>query len=191
MLCFATGAHFHLTSPPLSPPYHTLYSLGSSSGESRKFPVEVSRALTALRCLPCLVGSIATTQNDRREAVQRPLSLVEDILTSCSMLKGVAATERTPVRGERKNVETEGSASKGSRKQSKRKSKGGDDVNGIEDGVGEQARGECGDANDEVDVLRAYALEAGVGLCCLLPADTNGETGHDETIKRLTGWHER
>lgn len=125
-------------------------------------PAEVSHALASLRCLPCLVGSYATTEAARREAVQRPLGLIEDLLAVCSTPSS-AATKRASSAIE------------------------GGEVNTRADGGSERNR-----QRNEVSVLRAYALEAGVGLLCLLPAgDQGGKAERAEILERLLRWHDR
>lgn len=136
-------------------------------------PVEVSRALAALRCLPCLVGSFVTTSTEgaRREAVGRPLGLIEELFAACSAPSGVAAT----------NVV-------------KKAHGGGGNTGGEGEGEGIGLQTDAAECNThgEVIVLRAYALEAGVGLCCLLPADgQSGMAGREKTLERLLRWHER
>lgn len=164
-------------------------------------PVEVSRALAALRCLPCLLGSfVATEEGARREAVGRPLGIIEDLLAACSTPSGVAAAavNRTSsaIQGGQKSDAPAGGSSERRRKRGKGEGGKAASAGGGRDG-GEGLAGEPtgygkGNTHDEVVVLRAYALEAGVGLCCLLPADDQGGmTGRGETLERLLRWHER
>lgn len=121
-------------------------------------PVEASRAVAALRCLPCLVGSFAATEDARREAVRRPLDLIEGLLAVWSASHSSAA-----------NNERTSSATQGE-----------EEVNTAADGDSARRR-----QHNEMAVLRAYTLEAGVGLLCLLPA------GREEVLERLLRWHER
>lgn len=180
--------------PALTFPTPVLFlSFESSSAGPRTLPSGVSRALAALRCLPCLVGSFATTEGDRREGVQRPLRLIEDLLAACSRPEGgVTECSSTMLNG-RADTPTDSSAIKRGRKRGKGKSK----VEGTKNcrvgrGVGEQTdEGYRGAMDAEVAVVQAYALEAGVGLCCLVPAGERGDSGHEETLERLIRWHDR
>lgn len=109
----------------------------------------------------------------RREAVGRPLGLIEDLLAACSAPSGVAAAA----------LKRTSSAPQGGKKLGAKEARGG--------GGGQTDAGD-GITHHEVVVLRAYALEAGVGLCCLLPADAeSGAAGRGETLERLLRWHER
>lgn len=142
-------------------------------------PAEVSRALAALRCLPCVVGSFTTTEDSRREAIGRPLSLIEDLLASCDDTTAVG-----------------GLHSKRGRKRNKSNGKGegrtqGADEGTLTEGVSDQAKGERWGAHEEVLVVRAYALEAAVGLRCLLPVEEGGGASRKEASNRLGRWHER
>lgn len=165
------------------------------------------RALAALRCFPCLVGSFATTQDARREAVSRPLGLIEDLLAAaCSTPSSDAtvAAKKRPSSAIQKSVvdKPAGGCSESEpwrkRGKGKGKGKGGkatSAVEGAHDGGGEEGVG-GGEPEDEVAVLRAHALEAAVGLCALLPPDDESESesgvaGREETLGRLLRWHER
>lgn len=86
--------------------------------------------------------------------------------------------------------------SKRRKKGSKAGVDGGDNKAGAAAG-GDRAGGELPwGSREEAVVAKAYALEAAVGLCCLLPAarGTDGEddgTARDEIMARLVEWHER
>lgn len=124
-------------------------------------PAEISRALVALRCLPCLVGSFAATEGSRREAVRRPLGLIEDLLAAC-WAPNNAANKRisSALKGEVAITPADGCSERGRQ-------------------------------HNEVAVLRAYALEVGVGLLCLLPAgEQGGKVERQEIFERLLRWHE-
>lgn len=179
-----------------TPPRPTSLPTSSSSSERHSvLPVEVSRALAALRCLPCLVGSfVPAEQGARREAVGRPFGLIEELLAACPMACGdpAASMKRTSssIQGEKLDTIVDGDSGR-SRKRGKGKG-------GKTNAVVKEARGGGGEIldgdehHDEVVVLRAYALEAGVGLCCLLPGDDEGGlAGREETLGRLLQWHER
>lgn len=171
-------------------------SKSRSSEKHSVLPAEVSQALAALRCLPCLVGSSAATEGVRREAVGRPLGLIEDLLAACSASSGVAAAaiKRASSTIQTKKLDTaaDGASERGRKRG---KGEGGKATDAVEDARGGDGGGDQTDARDcnthnEVVVLQAYALEAGVGLCCLLPADQSG-MGREETLERLLRWHER
>lgn len=158
--------------------------------------MDVSRAIVALRCLPCLVGSFATTEDARRGAVGRTLGLIDELLAACSA-PGVPTIEDEGVT----NATTFDSLSSKKRHRKRRKSTGNskdesEGVMSVRKCGGEQQAGVA--VHGEVAVVRAYTLEAGVGLCCLLPAaaaaavvDGSREAGRVETLERLLGWHDR
>lgn len=154
--------------------------------------METSGALAALRCLPCVVGSFADSEGARRDAIERPLSLIEELLAVCSAVESATATAAA----KKRNLAAAGDGPGGSGSGRKRgKIKGGRVETSVE---GESGRGggeggaKGGGGDDEVAVLCAYALEAGVGLCCLLPAGNQSAKGaRGETLERLLRWHER
>lgn len=58
----------------------------------------------------------------------------------------------------------------------------------------EKERGTCGGSVvNEVAVVRAHVVEAGVGLCCLRPAERSNDStaGREDNLKRLTVWLKR
>lgn len=124
-------------------------------------PSEVSRALAALRCLPCLVGSFAATADSRREAIRRPLDLIEELLAVWP-----APHSNSAAKNKRASSATQGEEEE-------------EDITAA-DGDSERRR-----QRNEAAVLRAFALEAGVGLLCLLPAES------EEALERLLRWHGR
>lgn len=156
--------------------------------------MEVSRAVAALRCLPCLVGSFATTEDARRGAVGRTLGLIDELLVACS----APGMPRVEGEGGADAIAFDSSPSSKKRHGKRRKSKGDGKDKSKGDtpvrigGGGEQQAGFA--VHGEVAVMRAYALEAGVGLCCLLPADGadgSREAGRVDTLEKLIGWHDR
>lgn len=201
------------TPSPLPTRIHPPYSVESRSAGHSTLTAEAPRALAALRCLPCLVGSFSRTEDTRRNAIEKPLGLVEDLLAACS------AWDATPVSAdsEKGTPDTphadDGTATKRGRKRRKSASGkataavgvdkvvvagsgGDDDQSSATAGRGDQADGGFGGARngarDEMAVVQAYALEAGVGLCCLLPGDEeDGGERRGETLERLMGWHAR
>ena len=196
--------------PPNSPavsthtPVHPPSTLESRSAGHSALSAEAPRALAALRCLPCLVGSFSRTEDARRNAIERPLELIEDLLAACSAWD--AAHVSTASEKETPDTPADGSpASKRGRKRGKsangktaaaavvdKVGGGGGGDQSAAAAAGDQADGDCGGAQDEMAVLRAYALEAGVGLCCLLPGDEeDGGERRGEILERLVGWHGR
>lgn len=184
-----------LYAPPASCLIHLLPNrrFESSKSGALEVAVDVSRAIAALRCLPCLVGSFATTEDARRGAVGRALGLIDELLTACSV-PGVATVEGEGVA----DATAFDSLSSEKRHRKRRKSAGNskdesEGVTSVRKCGGEQQAGVA--MHGEVAVVRAYALEAGVGLCCLLPAaavaDGSREVGRLETLERLLGWHDR
>ncbi|CAN0258725.1 unnamed protein product [Ectocarpus sp. 6 AP-2014] len=157
-------------------------------------------------------SSFAPTASARREAAEPPLLAIEALLAACSAaLNGTEAGSENPTpsavaQGTGTPVADPGSGSgRKRRKRGEGKSGGGAAVasaagtavegssgggsdGGGGGGGGDQAGGEG--RGDEVKVLRAYALEAGVGLCCLLPGGDEG-AARKETLGRLVGWHGR
>lgn len=188
--------------PAVSPPPTRTRLHPPSSAESRSaghstLSAEAPRALAALRCLPCLVGSFSRTGDARRNAIERPLGLIEDLLAACSAWDTAAVSE-----GETPDTPPADGDPASKRGRKRRKSANGkaaaaavaDKVVG--GGDDDQADGGCGGARsgarDEMAVVRAYALEAGVGLCCLLPGDEeDGGERRGATLERLVGWHGR
>ncbi|CAB1098209.1 unnamed protein product [Ectocarpus sp. CCAP 1310/34] len=186
-------------------------SHSSSPSAHGVLPAEASRAVAALRCLPVLVGSFAATASTRREAAEPPLRAIDALLAACSTaLDGTDAGSENPTpsavaqgTGTPAADPVSGSGRK-RRKRGKGKSGGGaaaaagtalegssgvgSDGGGGGGGGGDQAGGEG--RGDEFKVLRAYTLEAGVGLCCLLPGGDKG-SARKETLERLVGWHGR
>lgn len=186
-------------------------SSSSSPSAHGVLPAEASRALAALRCLPVLVGSFAATASARREAAEPPLRAIEALLAACSAaLNGTEAGSENPTPSAVAQCTGTPAADPGSgsgrkrRKPGKGKSGGGaaaasaagTAVEGSSGGSSDGGGGGGGDQagregrGDEVKVLRAYALEAGVGLCCLLPGGDEG-AARKETLERLVGWHGR
>lgn len=129
------------------------------------------------------MGSFAATEGARREAVRRPLGLIEDLLAVCSAPNSAAGAA----------IKRASSAIQGEEGQ-RGTSAGGKATPSVEEayrGGGRDQPGKGG-YSDEVAVLRAYALEAGVGLFCLLPADDQGGMAErEEILERLLRWHER
>lgn len=193
---------------------HPPYSVESRSAGHSTLAAEAPRALAALRCLPCLVGSFSRTEDTRRNAIEKPLGLIEDLLAACS------AWDAAPVSAdsEKETPDTPpadgGTATKRGRKRRQSANgkaaaavvvdkavvagSGGDDdqSSAATAAGGDQTDGGCGGARsgarDEMAVVQAYALEAGVGLCCLLPGDEEGGgERRRETLERLIGWHGR
>lgn len=123
----------------------------------------------------------------RHEVVERPLGLIEELLTVCSTPRGAIQGGNkldAPAKRGRKRSKGKGAKATNAAKEARGGGGGGhgsDKTDSVD-----------GNAGDEVVVLRAYALEAGVGLCCLLPADDQSETaGRKKTLERLLRWHER
>lgn len=190
-----------------SPP--TAAATENSRAELRPLPVTVSRAIAALRCLPCLVGSFAVTEASRREAVGSALGVVDDLLKALSVASPVGDNTAGGIENGAVDEGAHGSsASKRERKRRKKQGKGAG-VGGVHDGDeaatmetaggggggGEHRSGGClREKVPEATVARAYALEAGVGLCCLLPAAADAKekkATREETFVRLVGWHDR
>lgn len=168
----------------------------SSQAERSPLPVEVSSALAALRCLPCLVASFAVTEDARREAVILALKIVDKLMTALYSPK--TATNGEPPEAMLKGAAESGGRGSAEKRQRKRKKVGsrpsddGGDA-GKRHVAGEQHENYGGRVrNEEAVVMRAYALEANVGLCCLLPSAEEGhESSRKKTLARLLGWHDR
>ena len=145
------------------------------------------------------MGSFAATRDDRREAIGRPLDLIEELLAACC---GATVTaNRQPFSAVQKGGVDKVAGGESKRGRKRGKGRGGKAcpttaaeetrAGGGEEGVG---GGESEGAGfiDEAVVLRAHALEAAVSLCSLLPPDDeSGAEGREETLGRLLRWHER
>lgn len=151
------------------------------------------------------MGSFAITEDARREAVGSALTVVDGLLTFLSPASkvgdetagGVAVENCTSAKGAHR------SPTIGKQGRSKRRKKGLKAAVVVDDKKAEAKAGGDRAGEDlpwgsqgEAVVARAYALEAAVGLCCLLPA-ARGADGEDDgiacggIIARLVEWHER
>ena len=153
------------------------------------------------------MGSFSGTEDVRRDAIERPLGLIEDLLAACSAWDTASAVSAVAEHQEISDAPDDGHASKRGRK--RRKSSNGktaadftavDKADGGGDGGGDsgaaaggEADGGCIGVRNEMAVLRAYALEAAVGLCCLFPSNEEEDGGNQrgEILERLVGWHGR
>ncbi|CAN0097927.1 unnamed protein product, partial [Ectocarpus sp. 12 AP-2014] len=155
-------------------------------------------------------SSFVATASARREAAEPPLRAIEALFAACSAaLNSTEAGFENPTpsavaQGTGKPAADPGSAS-GRKRRERGKGKSGGGAAAAAGSAVEGSSGGCSNGgggggggdqagregrDDEVKVLRAYALEAGVGLCCLLPGGDEG-AARKETLERLVGWHGR
>lgn len=149
---------------------------------------EFSRAVAALRCLPILVASSTFTENARRETVSRPLCIIERLIALCSPPETDGGGTASVKGGNIDSTSDKDCTSKSKEKCGKRRGGAKDAVSTyvVAKGRGDSAWDDC----DEVVVLRAFALEAGLSLRCLLPSGEGGTESQDiEEI--LISWHNR
>ncbi|CAM9433513.1 unnamed protein product, partial [Discosporangium mesarthrocarpum] len=186
-----------------------LYSRGKSivfftaeGGEGERDPTpalvaEVSQGASALRCMPSLVGAMPTSGRCRERAIRSGLKVVERFMHA---LEPIPGTGEAPVYGGggegggsssgggNGEGEEEGKGKKGRGKDKGKEGKGSSPTRGPWEGEGGEGRGTvCG----ELVVARALALEAGVGMCCLLPVGEEGHTEDGLVSRSLSSWHER
>lgn len=142
-----------------------------------------SRTVAALRCLPILVASSTFTENARREAVSRPLRIIERLIALCSEPEtdggGTDSVKRDNSDKDCTPKGKEGCVERGGAKDAVR-------AYGFVKGRGDSAWNYC----NEVVVLRAFALEAGLSLRGLLPSDEGGMESQD-IQETLMSWHNR
>lgn len=203
MRCVLSSVFLLNPPPPSLPPpvpYRLPHSTDSSQPDPCSLPSVVARAVAALRCLPCAVGSFARTVDARRDAVVPTVALVDELMValSTSQASSDVPVVRGVANGKMNEDQERGSATKLGRKRGRKRGNSGQPADGgveservimnQEFGAGDHQRGS---GNDEMVVARAYALEAGVGLCCLISVDESPGTGRQETLKRLMSWHDR
>lgn len=161
--------------------------LNSEKTAPTSMPSEFSRAVAALRCLPILVASSTFTENARREAISRPLHIIERLIVLCSTPETDGGGTASLKCGKIDSASDKHCTSKSKDKSGER---GGakDAVSAY--GVFEEGGASAWNDRDEVDVLRTFALEAGLSLRCLLPSDKGGTESQD-IQEKLMSWHNR
>ena len=185
---------------PIFPSVSCLTSLYSAPALPAEQPLVHSRAVAALRCLPVLVGSSIKTERARRKVVARSLSIIERLLILCSVLDGNAGGTASVHRDKADAASGCDPVAEHGQKSSRRlqrKKHGGDqtgangDIRSRRAIVGVEKDGGVCSTRDDVVVLRAYALEAGLGLCCLIPLRDDRGAESECALERLICWYYR